>query len=468
MRSNPKSWKSSLFLKIAGVSAGALVILLTVLFFAPSDNVWSETKRGLEARGEVLDWEMFIPAPIPAEQNIFEHPVAASLLPLRNQSTPANPLNVSAPAFPPDSEHLGIPFGIANIAGLARESSPGDDELSLLELHEWFAQWDESFAQLREAGKRPYARLPGDYTSPFSAPIPNFVAARTLAQVLVSRARVHMFLGDSSSALEDLEALAVTMKSFEAQPGTLVMSMIHVAISGLYLETVEDGLRRNVWTEDQLRKLIAQLATLNLLNVVEQGIRAERAGVTRYLTALAERERDPLYRPSLEAFTTDEWTFQRVVFQFSPSSWVRRNQAQYARMIQGYLDAIDPSARRIGIARLDQINTELTNIKATWNPNKLIAIYATPNLSKATATVARNQARADQLALSCALELFRSRHASYPAELIELVPDFMPAIPNDIYTGERVIYSRTANGYEISAPNSTQPTATPTFIWKNQ
>lgn len=469
LHSDRNPWKRSLVLKIAVAFVGGLLLLLIVLLLAPSENIWLETRRELEARGEILDWEKIVPAPVPDDQNIFADPVAASLIPLRNRPRPANPLDVPAPAFPPNSEHLGIPFAMTNLIGLPRESSSDDDELSLPELHDWFAQWDESFAQLREVGRRrPHAHLPGDYSSPYSAPMLNFVAARNLTQVLVSRARVHMLLGDSASALEDIETLAVLMKSFQGEPGTLVMAMIHVAISGLYLDAVEDGLRQNVWTEAELRNLIAQLTAINLLEVVEQGMRAERAGVVRYLDALAERKRDPLYRSSLDAFTSDEWTVHRVIVQFSPSSWIRRNQAHYARTIQGYLDALDPTARQIDIAEIDRINSELTKSQSTWNPKSSISAYATPAFSKAAATVARNQARSDQLAVGCALELFRARNKSYPDDLDQLVPEFIPAIPRDIYTGEGVLYSRSAKGYEISAPQSIRSTATPTFIWTNR
>src|SRR5437016_5743053 len=37
-------------------------------------QVWEKQKRALEAKGELLDWAAYIPAPVPDEQNSFKAP----------------------------------------------------------------------------------------------------------------------------------------------------------------------------------------------------------------------------------------------------------------------------------------------------------------------------------------------------------------------------------------------------------
>ena len=98
------------------------------------------------------------------------------------------------------------------------------------------------------------------------------------------------------------------MKSFEAQPGMLVTAMIHVAVAGLYLDTIEEGLRHKLWADAELEKIARRLPERNLFHVVTEGIRAERAGVLRHLTAMAERKHDPMYQATMDAFTSGEWT----------------------------------------------------------------------------------------------------------------------------------------------------------------
>jgi hypothetical protein len=456
-------------LKVSALFVLALIVVAAVFLLAPTDRTWPETKRALEARGEVLDWEKMIPPPVPPEENLFDDPVAASLLPLKGNPTPANPLGVGAPRLPPACEALGVPFALSNLVNLPKNADV-KKELSLAELDEWFAQWDESFVQLRAVGKRPKAHFRGDYSSPLSAPIPNFVAARTLSQVLSSRAKVHLLMGDSPAAFADLETLRVVMKSFEAQPGTLVMAMIHVAVAGLYLETVEEGLRHKLWADAELQKITPQLLEINFLHIVKVGIRAERAGVLRHLDALAERRRDPIYQATRDAFSSGKWTSERAVIEFSPTSWIRANQAQYARIIQGYLDGIDPEKRRIDQRQIDHQNAEVMELVSRWSPKKSILFYVTPNFSKAATTMGKNQMRAHQLALACALERYHSTHDCYPKTLDELVPAYISTLPKDVYSGMTIPYELSNRGYELSATarQVKHPADRGNFIWQGE
>jgi hypothetical protein len=59
----------------------ACLATLTGLFYAVENwrgkRAWEKCRRELEAKGEVLDWNAFIPAPVPDEQNIFKAPKMA-------------------------------------------------------------------------------------------------------------------------------------------------------------------------------------------------------------------------------------------------------------------------------------------------------------------------------------------------------------------------------------------------------
>jgi hypothetical protein len=59
----------------------ACLATLIALFYAVEDwrgrRTWEKCRRELEAKGAVLDWDAFIPAPVPDEQNIFKAPIMA-------------------------------------------------------------------------------------------------------------------------------------------------------------------------------------------------------------------------------------------------------------------------------------------------------------------------------------------------------------------------------------------------------
>src|SRR5258708_1520903 len=53
-------------------------VLLAVLFYAEEDLrgwlAWENCKHELAAKGEVLDWNTYIPSPVPDDQNFFKAP----------------------------------------------------------------------------------------------------------------------------------------------------------------------------------------------------------------------------------------------------------------------------------------------------------------------------------------------------------------------------------------------------------
>ena len=466
------SWKRRLATKALLLLLLGFVVLAIVYVLIPADNTWLQTKRELEARGEILDWDKFVPPEIPEAQNLFEHPVAANLLPVKGAPVPPNPLNVPLPAYPPKSDRLGRPLTIPTLKHLPRESAPDPNEFTLTSLAQWFAQWDQSFAQLREAGKRPGARLPGDYRNPSEAPIPDFLQIRALCQMLASRAKVHLLLGDPAAALEDLDTISVAMKALNVSPGMLVSAMIQVAVAGLYIEVVEEGLRENLWRDIELQQLVPRLTQINLIATVQQGIRAERAGVSRILSALADRRKDPIYNATLRDFAAGSpskgWNLDRVFLRFSPAGWVRRNQANHALLVQEYIDAFDSPNRRVDLTRIESANKNLDRLTARWSPHTRLLAMVTPNFSKAAVTVVRAETRARQAALACAIKRFHLQNHRYPTNLTELLPNYITAVPIDLFTGSPMTYGQTSHGWELTSqgPDPTTPKAAPlSFIW---
>jgi hypothetical protein len=62
--------------------AGLVILATLIAVFYAEENwrgkrAWEKCKRDLEAKGEVLDWSAYIPAPVPDDQNVFKAPKIA-------------------------------------------------------------------------------------------------------------------------------------------------------------------------------------------------------------------------------------------------------------------------------------------------------------------------------------------------------------------------------------------------------
>ena len=68
-------------------------------------------------------------------------------------------------------------------------------------LLKWFERYDEGWATLYEAAKRKDARFDADYSLGVEMEVPNYVAARSLAQVVTTHAEANLVVGKPEDAL---------------------------------------------------------------------------------------------------------------------------------------------------------------------------------------------------------------------------------------------------------------------------
>ncbi len=88
----------------------ACLVTLIGLFYAVEDwrgkRAWEKCRRELEAKGEVLDWNAYIPAPVPDEQNFYKAPKMAEWF-IRNYQAG------SSSSEPSESRNTNAPFALA-------------------------------------------------------------------------------------------------------------------------------------------------------------------------------------------------------------------------------------------------------------------------------------------------------------------------------------------------------------------
>lgn len=311
-------------------------------------------------------------------------------------------------------------------------------------------QFVPAFDEIREALKRPYAIIPGDYSQPYLLPIPNFVMMRVLAQTLAQRTQCYLLLGQPDKALQELtlihDVCRILGKPPTGKPETLVEAMINVAISGLYVQIVADGMRLHDWQEPQLAALQKQLAEINLTSfVVEALSKTEPAAVCRTAEIL------PLYKISNYGRTPNlnwsdkagGWLFDRLW----PRGWTYQNMVNVAVLEQKPLEGFDLPHDTVAPRIFDAATGEVEKFVSHGKfPFKILASIAIPNFSRAFQTTAHNQTMVNEAQIACALERYHLAHGEYPETLDALTPQFIGKLPHDIIGGQPLKYQRKADG----------------------
>jgi hypothetical protein len=307
-----------------------------------------------------------------------------------------------------------------------------------------YLTWSNTFANdfdlIREALKRPFMQMNGDYRTPFTQPIPNFVCMRLLAQTLADRTKCHLLLGDPDEALRDLTLLREMCRVLEGHPTTLVATMIDSSVTALYTEAIAEGLRLQAWRESQLAAIEKQLSRINLLPLLTDSLAMERAGQCHFLETASLDEFEKMF--SLNP-TTNFWKKMEdpiyLALRFGPRGWVYQNMSKIALLQQGVLESLDLTNRQVLVGQTDAATRDILAVNR-FSPNSFLANLMLPNYCRAVQTLARNQCEADEARVACALERHRLARRCYPQTLGSLVPEFIGTIPTDIINSQPLKY----------------------------
>ncbi len=420
-------------LLIAVIGFAALV----ALFYAEEDwrgkRAWENYQREQEAKGVVMDWNKYIPPPVPDEQNFFKAPKMAEWF-IKGQSS-TNPL----------SERLHN----------ADTTATNLDEAASAKYLAWSDQFAPDFDLIREALKRPYARMDGDYSNPDKQPIPNFVTVRSLAQTLAQRTKCELLLGQPDKALRDLTLMHDMCRLLEAaptgKPMTLVSAMINVAVTGLYVNTLATGLESRAWNESQLAALQKQLAEIDLAPFVIGAFACEPAGSASWLehhkpseffnlSAIVTRSKRPqTLWDKIRGLKTRWW-------DYVPHGWLYQNLVHYRKLSDEiHASLFDGN----GLVTPKNADREARVLDTKFDHPGLFDLFSTiaiPSYSRCLQTFAFNQTKANEAQIVCALERYRLARGNYPETLDALAPQFIGKIPQDLIGGEPLHYRRTEDG----------------------
>jgi hypothetical protein len=306
----------------------------------------------------------------------------------------------------------------------------------------WSDQYVPALDEVREALKRPYAVLPGDYR-PYWIPIANFVAIRAVAQTLAQRAQCDFLLGRPDEALHETTLIHDLCRILErpptGRPITLVEAMIDVAIHGLYVSTIADGFRLQTWQEPQLIALQKQLQTIHLPSQVMNAFEFEIVSSSYDLQTATSAELRRIF-----TYQRGNWLWYGL--WYAPRGWLYQNTVVAAKLQQKPLAAFDLPNDLIHPEPAERQTKEVEMALDHFSLWNWWASITVPSTAKAMRTTAYNQTMVNEAQIVCALQRHQLAHGEYPAALESLVPQFIEQLPHDIIGGQPLHYRRTEDG----------------------
>jgi len=305
------------------------------------------------------------------------------------------------------------------------------------------------FDTIRSGLKRACAQAGTDCEEAGPPQIYDYVTVRVLIQTLAQRAQCHLLLNESEAALQELTLVHEVCRLLKRRPVTIVPAMMDVAVNGVYVGVVADGLRLGAWREPQLKIVQQQLDEVDLLPLLVEAAQWERYHLCRAIESepLPKLMRSmkfvgmPPPQPSLE---TKDLVYG--LYSLAPRGWAYQAMATVARLDQDLLDSVDGTSRVVYPEKMEDAESAAQALLQRTGPTTFLASTIHPSFTHAWAVMARNQTLANHALIACALERYRLAHSRYPDRLEQLVPSFATRIPRDVIHGEPLRYRLEENG----------------------
>jgi hypothetical protein len=454
----------------------AVIVTLIGLFYAEENwrgkHTWEKFKHEWEARGERFDRASVVPPPVPDDQNFALTPIVVSsysyiLDKNGHQIRPphTNVVNRLKMETAPKNNNLSLTNGTGNwqkstvsdlkvwqqyyraLAAKTNEfPAPSQPQSSAADVLLALSKYDPAIEELRQASNLPYSRFPLEYDreDTFAILLPHLNVLRGCARVLQLRAIAELQNGQSGKALDDVKLMLRLTDSVRTEP-FLISHLVRIAILGITMQPVWEGLVEHKWSDAQLIELDRELVKLDFLADYKLSMRGEmvcqQGGMFDYL------RHHPEQLPQMSIGGDSDTHLAAQIFRLIPSGWFYQNQLRCARpMVESYVPVADvtrgvisPAATRRADAAVDAENEHL-------NPYNIIARMLLPALGNAARKFASGQSSVDLARVAIALERYRLAHGQYPGSLEALAPQFIAKLPHDVINGQPLKYRRTSDG----------------------
>jgi hypothetical protein len=434
-------------------------------------NEWEEVRIMLDEAGETLDWESFFPEPVPDEQNFMGTPA------LKGIELGTGGLAVDHPlvrkyerlyALPDfisyetqEGEHLDFKkFKLRsndNSSGQLVGEMEGKAELTVVQILERDASLLE---ELAAAAKRPFSQV--------STPISERLTGRGVMRLTMAhlgilqgltknmslRAIAAARLGDRQKARDSLE---IIFKSNDAAfaGGSLISGLVGITQRAILEARLPDILREECWTGEDLIWLQEMVAKGNGFEEGLKMFRAEMAFQARMydeFLSMSWEERRQLMRAIQPLSSSGSSEFDpSAISIILPKGIIQKNKATGTRWIFQY--NVEPFMKKdveAIMATRGKMEGELASL-SWFSFGSHIAAVGTPTMGVIAPKMLKSEMHRRMMEAAVALERFHRAEGVFPQSLGELVPQYLPAVPEDVIGEIPLGYVLDGSGFKMKA-----------------
>ncbi len=375
-------------------------------------------------------------------------------LKLANTSSAASALALSvAPPRVPDRQNAGLVYEAAFRATPEHESLPkhlqevvatGNAKrdkafYSKPAVAEYLRLHEPALRLLRRATDVPDCYFDHNYAGPSTEMLlPEIIKMRDATRLLRLRARFRASRGDMKGALADTVAMGRLADHINQQP-ILISHMLAIACMGMQVQCLESVLAFGPVTREDLASWPNEPTRPNSRALV-RALRMEEAFGLRIMSSILDDD-------SANTLNQLMGGSNPVSLGLLQSPWrvfiLPGDVAAYPRTMRK-AQALAAQPYYKSRTQWDEFEPRLRG-KGTG----ILTAMLIPALTRVAENSARLDAKNRLADLGVAATRYKLKHGKYPAQLTDMIPEFLPAVPTDPMTGKPMNMAATEDGLII-------------------
>ena len=293
---------------------------------------------------------------------------------------------------------------------------------------------------LRQASVLPRADFPVNWELGFAAQMPHLGQYREAARLVTCRALLTAQDGDVAGALEWCST-ALRMARHATQEPTLIAQLVGMAMHATAMDAAEDIISAEAVPAEMSKSLREALAELDILGDYGQAMRLEVALGRATFEQL--REHPEQLQGTLAGDTDGEklasgiystWLWNPV-YAYDMATYMRLSATQYAACRLPW---------RQGRQTLEKMEREVAGLSYA----KLTRVLA-PVSERALQRRDTSLARSQLCRIALELKAYKARNGHYPDTLAALQQHLAWDIPEDVFSGEPLLYRLSGDGFAL-------------------
>ncbi len=293
-------------------------------------------------------------------------------------------------------------------------------------IERYLAQFDDLFHDLQEAAKRPKHYFPYPFNNGYNPDHGHLIKMKWVTQLLFNSVRLKVALGDPDGAMDHARLQFRLFEALGSDP-YLISQFTNIAISHIIVGGLNDGLHLGGWSDEHLaiwdtfltldRDYFKQLERciqenrLSVISLIENTINGEELGMAK-----------------------DFFEYADLI----PKQWLVNDLIHYDTTMKRFIELIR-EAEQAGQINESKISEHFWEAQVA-SDQKIYPFSGSGILFSPIETQLSKSGRTMNLfsaaRLSIAIERYRRAKDTLPGNLSELVPDYIAALPNDIFTGK--------------------------------